>query len=64
MNYAISMEIMAVSEASSGVNAIMMNKSPMVVVMGTGAGKSLCFMLLAASCPGGLTVVIVLLVFL
>ncbi|KAF4449204.1 hypothetical protein F53441_7480 [Fusarium austroafricanum] len=32
------------------VEAIMMNKSPIVVVMGTGTGKSLCFMLPAASC--------------
>ncbi|RKK72604.1 hypothetical protein BFJ71_g17488, partial [Fusarium oxysporum] len=44
------------------VDAIMMNKSPIVVIMGTGTGKSLCFMLPAASCPGGLTVVIVPLV--
>lgn len=44
------------------VEAIMMNKSPVVVVMGTGTGKSLCFMLPAASCPDGLTVVIVPLV--
>jgi superfamily II DNA helicase RecQ len=42
----------------------MMNKSPIVVVMGTGGGKSLSFMLLAASCPGGMTVVVVLLVLL
>ncbi|KAL6399580.1 hypothetical protein AUP68_00560 [Ilyonectria robusta] len=40
----------------------MMNKSPIVVVMGTGTGKSLCFMLPAASCPGGVTVVVVPLV--
>ncbi|EWY79399.1 hypothetical protein FOYG_17444 [Fusarium oxysporum NRRL 32931] len=44
------------------VEAIMMNKSPVVVVMGTGTGKSLCFMLPAASCLGGLTIVIVPLV--
>jgi hypothetical protein len=44
------------------VDAIMMNKSPVVVVMGTGVGKSLCFMLPAASCPGGLTIVVVPLV--
>jgi superfamily II DNA helicase RecQ len=44
------------------VEAIMMNKSPVVVVMGTGVGKSLCFMLPAASCPGGLTIVVVPLV--
>lgn len=40
----------------------MMNKSPVVVIMGIGSGKSLCFMLPAASCPGGLTVVVVLLI--
>ncbi|KDN71707.1 hypothetical protein CSUB01_12644 [Colletotrichum sublineola] len=40
----------------------MANKSPVVVVMGTGGGKSLCFMLPAASCPGGVTVVVVPLV--
>lgn len=44
------------------IDAIMQNKSPVVVVMGTGQGKSLCFMLPAASCPGELTVVIVPLV--
>ncbi|PNP51111.1 hypothetical protein FNYG_15921 [Fusarium nygamai] len=44
------------------IYAIMMNKSPVVVVMGTGGGKSLSFMLPAASCPGGVTVVVVPLV--
>lgn len=44
------------------VESIMTNMSPIVVVMGTGTGKSLCFMLPAASCPGGVTVVIVPLV--
>ncbi|KAM6513757.1 hypothetical protein FALCPG4_014975 [Fusarium falciforme] len=44
------------------LEAIMMNKSPIVVVMGTGGGKSLGFMLPAASCPGGVTVVVVPLV--
>jgi hypothetical protein len=44
------------------IQAIMMNKSPIVVVMGTGGGKSLSFMLPAASCPGGVTVVVVPLV--
>lgn len=40
----------------------MMNKSPIVVVMGTGGGKSLGFMLPAVSCPGGVIVVVVPLV--
>lgn len=44
------------------IKAIMMNKNPIVVVMGTGGGKSLSFMLPAASCPGGVTVVVVPLV--
>jgi hypothetical protein len=44
------------------VDAIMMNKSPVVVIMGTGTRKSLYSMLPAAGCPGGLTVVIVPLV--
>jgi superfamily II DNA helicase RecQ len=41
------------------VDAIIINKSPIVVVIRTGIGKSLCFILPAASCPGGLTVMIV-----
>lgn len=40
----------------------MTNKSPVVVVMGTGQGKSLAFMLPAASCAGGVTVVVIPLV--
>ena len=44
------------------VSAVMMNKSPVVVVMGTGTGKSLCFMLPAASCAGGISIVVVPLV--
>jgi superfamily II DNA helicase RecQ len=34
----------------------------MVMIIGIGTGKSLCFMLPAASCPGGLTIVIIPLV--
>jgi superfamily II DNA helicase RecQ len=44
------------------VASIMQNKSPIFVVMGTGQGKSLCFMLPAASCAGGITLVVVPLV--
>jgi superfamily II DNA helicase RecQ len=40
----------------------MINKSLIVVVMGTGGGKSLSFILPAASYPGGVTVVVVPLV--
>jgi RecQ family ATP-dependent DNA helicase len=40
------------------LRAIMKNKSPIVVVMGTGAGKSLLFMLPARSVGAGTTVVI------
>jgi superfamily II DNA helicase RecQ len=35
-----------------------MNKSPILVIMGTGAGKSLLFMLPARSVSAGTTVVI------
>ncbi|TQN64887.1 ATP-dependent DNA helicase Q5 [Colletotrichum shisoi] len=44
------------------IGAIMANKSPVVVVIGTGGGKSLYFMLPAASYTGGVTVVVVPLV--
>ncbi|KFA70949.1 hypothetical protein S40288_10242 [Stachybotrys chartarum IBT 40288] len=44
------------------IETIMQNKSPVLVVMGTGQGKSMCFMLPAASCTGGITVVVVPLV--
>lgn len=40
------------------LRAIMKNKSPIVVIMGTGAGKSLLFMLPAKSVSAGTTVVI------
>ena len=43
------------------MEAIMGQKSPVVVIMGTGAGKSMLFML-PASCSGGVSVVIVPLV--
>jgi hypothetical protein len=42
----------------AALQAILRHKSPVIVVMGTGAGKSLLFMLPAA-CSSGLTVVIV-----
>lgn len=41
------------------LEAIMKNKSPILVVIGTGAGKSLLFQLLARSQKSGTTVVIV-----
>ncbi|KAH7113916.1 hypothetical protein B0J13DRAFT_460490, partial [Dactylonectria estremocensis] len=44
------------------VKSIIINKSPIVVVMGIGISKSLCFMLLAASCPSGVMVVVIPLV--
>ncbi|KAG9191444.1 hypothetical protein G6011_09532 [Alternaria panax] len=43
------------------IEAIMHQKSPIVVVMGTGAGKSMAFML-PASCSTGVTIVVVPLV--
>ena len=43
----------------SALEAIMENKSPILVIMGTGAGKSLLFQLLARSQKSGTTVVIV-----
>ena len=42
----------------------MMNKSPIVIVIGTGGGKSLSFMLPVVSYPSSITIVIVLLVLL
>ena len=44
------------------LQAIVAGHSPVVVVLGTGVGKSLCFMLPASSVPGGTTVVVVPLV--
>lgn len=43
----------------SALKAIMSNKSPILVIMGTGAGKSLLFQLPAYSQKSGTTVVIV-----
>jgi len=43
------------------IEAVMQQKSPVVVIMGTGAGKSMAFMLPAA-CSTGLTIVVVPLV--
>lgn len=37
----------------------MYNKRPVVAIMRTTGGKSLLFQLLAASCPGGVTVIVV-----
>lgn len=45
----------------AALEAIMQQKSPVVVIMGTGAGKSVLFML-PAGCSSGVTVVIVPLV--
>jgi len=45
----------------SALEAIMSNKSPILVIMGTGAGKSLLFQLPARSQKSGSIVVIVLL---
>jgi superfamily II DNA helicase RecQ len=42
----------------SALRAIIKNKSPMLVIMGTGAGKSLLFMLLARTVSAGTTVVV------
>lgn len=46
-------------EQKPALEAIMANKSPILVVMGTGAGKSLLFQLPARSQKSGTTVVIV-----
>lgn len=44
------------------VDAIITNKSPIIVIIGTGMGKSLYFILLAASYPGGISIIIMPLV--
>jgi superfamily II DNA helicase RecQ len=49
------------SVQSPAIQAIMQHKSPVVVIMGTGAGKSVLFML-PASVSSGLTIVVVPLV--
>jgi superfamily II DNA/RNA helicase len=50
------------SEQEPALQAIMKNKSPILVIMGTGAGKSLLFMLPAHRISTGTTVVVVPLV--
>jgi superfamily II DNA helicase RecQ len=44
------------------IDAIMQGQSPVMVIMGTGGGKSMLFMLPAAVVPGGTTIVVVPLV--
>jgi hypothetical protein len=46
-------------EQKKAITAIFQGKSPMLVVMGTGTGKSLLFMLPAFCVPGGTTIVVV-----
>ncbi|KAJ6783488.1 hypothetical protein PWT90_03521 [Aphanocladium album] len=50
-------EFRSVQERS--MRAIMKRANPVLVVMGTGAGKSMCFMLPASCSPGGVTIVVV-----
>jgi superfamily II DNA helicase RecQ len=49
-------------EQEGAISAVMRGQSPVVVVMGTGGGKSMVFMLPASSVVGGTTIVIVPLV--
>lgn len=51
-------------EQKQAIQAVMNGISPMLVVMGTGAGKSLIFMLQAYCSHGGTTIVVVPLVLL
>ena len=49
-------------EQEAAISAIMRGQSPVLVVMGTGGGKSMLFMLPASSVAGGTTIVVVPLV--
>ncbi|KAH7261560.1 hypothetical protein BKA59DRAFT_387678, partial [Fusarium tricinctum] len=44
------------------VDIIIINKSPMVIIIGKGSGKSLYFILPAASYSGRLIIIIILLI--
>ncbi|KAH7195211.1 hypothetical protein DER44DRAFT_675314, partial [Fusarium oxysporum] len=44
------------------VDIIIINKSPIVIIIRTGTRKSLCFILPIASYPNKLTIVIILLI--
>lgn len=50
------------SKQAEAIGAVMYSKSPILVVIGTGTGKSIIFMLLAYCRGSGTTIVIVLLI--